>query len=127
MLPVLPVSIDTDGSPPASFQIVTFPADAPFLPLNLVERFLAKAKLEDAQLVSASSAGSYASEDEEWKLTAVFAMNWVSGFDSQILEALKSDKDEIHYQAVCAAHRCWPGSYLRTLSCIARRHFLSSA
>ena len=30
-------------------------------------------------------------------------MRWVSGFDNQILEALESDNQDIHYQAVCAA------------------------
>ena len=46
---------------------------------------------------------AYASEDQEWKLTAVFCMNYVRGFDQQILEALESAAPEIHYQAVRAA------------------------
>lgn len=46
---------------------------------------------------------AYSSDDEDWKLTAVFSMCWVRGFDTQILEALGSDNEEIHYQAVCAA------------------------
>ncbi len=46
---------------------------------------------------------AYCSEDEAWKLTAVFSMRWVRGFDDQILEALKNADPEIHYQAVCAA------------------------
>ena len=46
---------------------------------------------------------TYRSDDEAWKLTAVFSMRWVRGFDDQILEALKSADPEIHYQAVCAA------------------------
>ena len=45
----------------------------------------------------------YSSDDEDWKLTAVFSMRWVRGFDDQIMEALKSENDLIHYQAVCAA------------------------
>src|ERR1035438_10116879 len=48
-------------------------------------------------------AHAYASGDKEWMLTAVFSMRWVRGFDKQILEALKSDDPEIHYQAVNAA------------------------
>ncbi len=47
--------------------------------------------------------GAYASADDDWKLTAVFSMEYVSGFDEQILEALRTDNDDIHYQAVCAA------------------------
>jgi hypothetical protein len=46
---------------------------------------------------------AYASTDEAWKLTAVFCMGFVRGFDEQILEALASDNPEIHYHAVCAA------------------------
>lgn len=46
---------------------------------------------------------AYASDDEEWRLTAVFSMRWVRGFDNQILEALESNNEDIHYQAVRAA------------------------
>lgn len=47
--------------------------------------------------------GAFATADDDWKLTAVFCMEYVRGFDKQILEALGSDNDDIHYQAVCAA------------------------
>jgi hypothetical protein len=30
-------------------------------------------------------------------------MQYVRGFDNQILEALKAENEEIHYEAVCAA------------------------
>jgi hypothetical protein len=43
------------------------------------------------------------SKDEDWKLTAVFAMQWVSGFDDEIMKALESKNPDIHYQAVSAA------------------------
>jgi hypothetical protein len=46
---------------------------------------------------------AYSSGDKDWKLTAVFSMRWVAGFDDQILEALKSADPEIHYEAVEAA------------------------
>jgi HEAT repeat protein len=46
---------------------------------------------------------AYSSDDEAWRLTAVFCMRFVRGFDDQILEALDSDAADIHYQAVCAA------------------------
>ena len=46
---------------------------------------------------------AYPSDDEDWKLTAVFAMRWVRGFDDQILEALENENEDIHYEAVCAA------------------------
>jgi hypothetical protein len=46
---------------------------------------------------------AYASGDQEWMLTAVFAMRWIRGFDTQILDALRSTNPEIHYEAVQAA------------------------
>jgi hypothetical protein len=46
---------------------------------------------------------AYSSGDREWILTAVFSMRYVRGFDTQILEALKSSDPEIHYEAVEAA------------------------
>jgi len=46
---------------------------------------------------------AFDSSDEEWKLTAVFCMQFVRGFDGQILAALNSKNPDIHYEAVCAA------------------------
>jgi hypothetical protein len=46
---------------------------------------------------------AYASADESWRLTAVFCMRFVRGFDEQILEALNAENQDIHYEAVCAA------------------------
>ena len=46
---------------------------------------------------------TYSSRDEDWKLTAVFCMRFIRGFDDQILESLDSKNPDIHYQAVCAA------------------------
>lgn len=56
---------------------------------------------------------AYASDDEEWSLTAVFGMRWVQGFDAQILEALENSNADIHYEAVRAAgahevRAAWP-------------------
>ena len=46
---------------------------------------------------------AYSGGDKEWQLTAVFSMRWVRGFDSQILEALRSAEAEIQYEAINAA------------------------
>jgi HEAT repeats len=46
---------------------------------------------------------AYSSGDRDWMLTAVFSMRWVSGFDDQILDALKSPDPKIRYEAVNAA------------------------
>ena len=46
---------------------------------------------------------AYQQEDEDWKLTAVFCMRFIRGFEDQIVESLESKNPNIHYQAVCAA------------------------
>jgi hypothetical protein len=46
---------------------------------------------------------AYGSGDEAWRLTAVFCMRYVRGFERQILEALDSQSADVHYEAVCAA------------------------
>jgi hypothetical protein len=56
---------------------------------------------------------AYASDDEDWRLTAVFCMRFVGGFENQILQSLESKNPNIHYEAVCAAgnwelEAAWP-------------------
>lgn len=56
---------------------------------------------------------AYFSGDEDWLMTAVFAMHWVQGFDEQIMEALGSDDDRVRLLALHAAGgsevaRAWP-------------------
>ena len=46
---------------------------------------------------------AYRSDEEDWKLTAVFCMQFIDGFDEQILEAIDSKNLDILYEAVCAA------------------------
>jgi len=46
---------------------------------------------------------AYAGNDPDWQLTAVFCMEHLDGFKGQILEALGSDNDAIHYHAVIAS------------------------
>ena len=46
---------------------------------------------------------AYSSNDPEWKLTAVFCMGYVRGFEPEILESLESPEEMIHYHAVQAA------------------------
>lgn len=41
--------------------------------------------------------------DRLWTITAVFCMQYVSGFEKEILEALDSSDEDVHYWAVCAA------------------------
>jgi uncharacterized protein (UPF0147 family) len=56
---------------------------------------------------------AYGSGDRDWMLTAVFAMRFVPGFETETLEALKSTDPEIHREAVMAAgekelDEAWP-------------------
>jgi hypothetical protein len=56
---------------------------------------------------------AWSGDDPEWKLTAVFCMNYVRGFDPQIVEALDSADPLIRYEAVRAAgswavEAAWP-------------------
>jgi hypothetical protein len=46
---------------------------------------------------------AYASDDEEWRLTAVFCMCYIRGFEKQILESLESKNAAIKYEAIRAA------------------------
>jgi hypothetical protein len=46
---------------------------------------------------------AYESKDEAWKLTAVFCMRFVPGFEAEILDSLETRNPDIHYQALCAA------------------------
>ena len=46
---------------------------------------------------------AYSSGDRDWKLTAVFSMRQIQGFEDQILEALESADPEIHFEAIQAA------------------------
>ncbi len=81
---------------------------------KLVRRRILEAAVRSPQAWHAEAIlAAYASDDPEWKLTAVFCMRYVRGFDRQILEALKSANPKIHYEAVCAAGECeldaaWP-------------------
>jgi len=56
---------------------------------------------------------AYLGDDEAWRLTAVFCMRFVRGFDELILESLDSQNPDIHYEAVHASgewsiEACWP-------------------
>lgn len=46
---------------------------------------------------------AWKSTNGDWKLTALFGMGYVQGFETQILEGLTSDDEELHYEAVVAA------------------------
>ncbi len=56
---------------------------------------------------------AYTRDDEDWKLTAVFCMQFIRGFEKQILESLSSEDPNILFEAVCGAgnweiNAAWP-------------------
>jgi hypothetical protein len=56
---------------------------------------------------------AYSQSDDEWKLTAVFGMRWVRGFENEIGAMLKSRNPEILCEAIRAAgnwelEEAWP-------------------
>ncbi len=46
---------------------------------------------------------AWSSDDEAWRLTAVFGMRFVRGFEEQILEALDDESPDVRYEAIVAA------------------------
>ncbi|MDE0447596.1 MAG: hypothetical protein OXH96_13065 [Spirochaetaceae bacterium] len=46
---------------------------------------------------------AYSGGDRDWRLTAVFAMRFVSGFDDEIVASLDDPDEEVSYEAVNAA------------------------
>lgn len=46
---------------------------------------------------------AYYSDDDDWRLTAVFCMNYIRGFEDEIMAALDSEDKDIVCEAVCAA------------------------
>jgi HEAT repeat protein len=73
------------------------------VPENVRRRILEAAVRAPRDWHSAAVRAALASKDPEWRLTAVFCMRFIQGFDQEILEALKSADPEIRYQAIHAA------------------------
>ncbi len=46
---------------------------------------------------------AFSSDDESWRLTAIFCARWVKGFADEIVELLDSENTDIQYEAVSAA------------------------
>jgi len=86
---------------------------APGVP-KVVRRKLLEAAVRAPQAWHADAVrAAYRDADLEWKLTAVFAMYYLQGFEDQILEALEHPDPEIQYEAVRAAGtwelvKAWP-------------------
>ncbi|MCP5107433.1 MAG: hypothetical protein GY950_28860 [bacterium] len=46
---------------------------------------------------------AYSHDDTQWRITAVFCMGYVRGFDDKILESLENENPDIFYEAVRSA------------------------
>jgi len=56
---------------------------------------------------------AYSNDDTEWRVTAVFCMGYIKGFEDKILESLESENPDIHYEAVQSTgnwgiNEAWP-------------------
>jgi hypothetical protein len=85
----------------------------PDLPKDIRRAVLEAAVRAPQQWQYEAVRAAYTGNDETWRLTAVFCMGYLDGFDAQIMESLASDDPDIHYHAVCAAgnwdvHDAWP-------------------
>ena len=96
----VPITLDTFHKIQEVLRSVYFDAKVP----KEVRRRILEASVRSTQDWHADAIrAAYDSGDEEWRLTAVFGMRWVRGFDDQILEMLDSPNPDLHYEAVCAA------------------------
>lgn len=62
---------------------------------------------------AAAIRAAYHDGDPEWRLTAVFCMRFLPGFDDEVIDALRTGTDSLRWEAVVAAgERCvrdaWP-------------------
>jgi hypothetical protein len=73
------------------------------LPKDLHRRILEAAVHAPQKWHHAAVRGAFADGDPDWRLTAIFCMGYISGFDRQILESLENSDPLIHYHAVSAA------------------------
>jgi hypothetical protein len=96
----VPITEQTFHGTQESLRKLTMDGD---VPKNVRRRILEASVRAPQDWHQDAVRAAYSSDDEDWKLTAVFSMRFVRGFDEQILEALESANPDIHYQAVCAA------------------------
>lgn len=73
------------------------------VPMDVRRRCLEAAVRAPRKWQVAAIREAWAQDDPRWKLTAVFCMQYVRGFESEILDALHSEDPEIHVEAVNAA------------------------
>ncbi|MBN2384219.1 hypothetical protein JXQ70_15180 [bacterium] len=82
-------------------------------PTNVRRRALECSARAAQSWVAGAIEQAYNQNDEQWKLTAVFCMYYVPGFDQYIMESLESQDLYLHYHALEAAgnweiQAAWP-------------------
>jgi len=77
--------------------------DDPRVPAEVRRRALESSARAQRDWHAPAVRAALASADAAWRLTAVFCMQLVRGFEAEILEALQSTQPEMRYEAVCAA------------------------
>lgn len=75
----------------------------PATPKQVRRRVLEGAVRASADWHAGAIRTAYASDDPDWRLTAVFGMRFVEGFDEQILASLTNPDTEVQAEAVRAA------------------------
>ncbi|MBU4194612.1 MAG: hypothetical protein KKE43_06540 [Actinobacteria bacterium] len=96
----VPITEDTYRQIVKSLRELYVDADVPKL---LRRRVLEAAVRSPQDWHQDAIRAAYSSDDDDWRLTAVFCMRYISGFEDNILESLESENPDIHYEAVCAA------------------------
>ena len=93
---------DEDGDPPIAeptFNTIqeslrTIYLDADHVPRDVRRRILEASVRAPQDWHRDAVRAAFSSDDEEWRLTAVFCMRYIDGFDERILEALSSKNEE---------------------------------
>lgn len=97
---LLPITVATFQNVQETFRRLYLDAGVP----EEVRRRILEASVRSVQEWHADAVrAAYASDDEEWQLTAVFCMQYVAGFGDEILQALQSDDRAVLLDAVGAA------------------------
>ena len=73
------------------------------IPQEVRRRILESSVRAPADWHRAAIRAAYSREDRDWRLTAVFAMQYVRGFTDEIVATLDDPDEEIRYEAVRAA------------------------
>ncbi len=75
----------------------------PDVPVEVRRRILETAVRAPQDCHQQAIRAAYSGDDGRWRVTAVFCMRFVRGFEAEILEGLDSASPDVRYEAVAAA------------------------